>query len=81
MRQIARDLLRALLHRHNNTWTAFLVVDNRGLGTVMRLTTWVPVQQLVHAKCCKNGQRCVFSFELILETEQQQGKPCFSIVL
>ena len=23
-RQIARDLLHALLHRHNNTWTAFL---------------------------------------------------------
>ena len=23
LRQIARDLLHALLHRHNNTWTAF----------------------------------------------------------
>ena len=30
--QIARDLLHALLHRHNNTWTAFgkLVVGAGG---------------------------------------------------
>ena len=29
LRQIARDLLHALLHRHNNTWTAFFETSRR----------------------------------------------------
>ena len=29
LRQIARDLLHALLHRHNNTWTAFFLTSRR----------------------------------------------------
>ena len=41
------------------------VVDKRGLCTA----SWVPVHELVHAKCCKNSQRCVLSIKLILETE------------
>ena len=36
LRQIARDLLHALLHRHNNTWTAFFepVVGTGGSESV-----------------------------------------------
>ena len=47
------------------------VADNRGPCTVMKLTSWVPLSQLVHAKCSKDGQRrtCIMSIELILETE------------
>ena len=29
LRQIARDLLHALLHRHYNTWTAFFLTSRR----------------------------------------------------
>ena len=33
------------------------VVNNRGLCTVVKLTSWVLIHQLLHAKCCKKCQR------------------------
>ena len=39
------------------------IVDNRGLCTAMRLTSWMPVRQLAHAKCCKSSQRCIQTIE------------------